>query len=151
MDGKQVLVTGGCLCGAIRYESTEEPSFSGTCHCRMCQKSYGGPFTAAVGFARSAFRFSKGELKYYQSSKLARRAFCPNCGSPVMLEFESSVPVGGEHFWVRLGTLDNPENYRPEFHFGVEAQLPWIHFDDGLPRFKTEEGYMNAYDHSNRD
>ena len=142
---KNLPITGGCLCGAIRYEATEEPEIAGTCHCRTCQKSYGGPFTAAVGFRRNAFSITKGELKYYQSSKIARRAFCSECGSPIMLEFVSSVPLAGEHFWVRLGTLDNPEKYRPEFHYGVEAQLPWIHFDDGLPRISTEEGVMEAY------
>jgi hypothetical protein len=38
-----------------------------------------------------------------------------------------------------MGSLDNPEKYKPEFHYGVEAQLPWIHFDDGLPRLTSED------------
>jgi hypothetical protein len=139
MTEKLVPITGGCLCGAVRYESTEDPATAATCHCRTCQKGYGGPYTAAVGFRRSAFSITKGELKYYESSKIARRGFCSECGSPILLDFKSFVPFGGEHFFVRMGSLDNPEKYKPEFHFGVEAQLPWIHFDDGLPRLTSED------------
>ena len=139
MTEKHVPITGGCLCEAVRYESTEDPATAATCHCRTCQKGYGGPFTAAVAFRKSAFTITKGELKYYESSKFARRGFCSECGSPILLDFKSFVPFSGEHFFVRMGSLDNPEKYKPEFHYGVEAQLPWIHFDDGLPRQTTQE------------
>ena len=138
MPGEETI-TGGCLCGAIRYEAAEEPITTATCHCRMCQKAYGGPFTAGVAFRKSAIRLTKGDLKYYKSSKIAKRGFCSICGSPIMLDLEPFVPVHGENVFVRLGSLDDSERYRPEFHYGVEGQLPWVHFDDGLSREITEE------------
>ena len=139
MTEQHMPITGGCLCGAVRYESTEDAISTATCHCRTCQKGYGGPFTVGVVFRRATFRITKGELKYYRSSEFARRGFCSHCGSPVLLDFESHVAFCGEHFFVRLGSLDRPERYKPEFHYGVEAQLPWIHFDDGLPRQTTQK------------
>ena len=139
MTSKCVSITGGCLCGAVRYKSTEDAATTATCHCRTCQKGYGGPYTAAVGFRRNTFSITNGKLKFYESSEIARRGFCSECGSPILLDCKPFVPFGGEHIFVRIGSLDSPEKYKPEFHYGVEAQLPWIHFDDGLPCLTSED------------
>jgi len=132
-------IAGGCLCGAIRYSSTEVPATVATCHCRTCQKGYGGPFTASVAFRKSAFTITKGALKFFASSKVAQRGFCSTCGSPILIDFEFSVPFAGEHYFVRIGSLDNPENYKPKWHYGVESQLPWVHLNDGLPTQSTAD------------
>ena len=136
---EKASVTGGCQCGAIRYEATEEPAHVVICHCRMCQKAYGGPFAAGVGFRRSALTITQGHLKYYQSSSIGRRGFCENCGSPILMNYETYVPDWGEVYFIRLGSLDHPEKYRPRFHYGIESRLPWAHFDDGLSGESAEE------------
>lgn len=105
----------------------------------MCQKAYGGPFAAGVGFRRSALEITQGQLKYYQSSSIGRRGFCGNCGSPILMNYETYVPDWGEVYFIRLGSLDHPEKYRPEFHYGTESQLPWAHFDDGLSGESAED------------
>ena len=74
-------ITGGCLCGAVRYEASETPQRAGICHCRMCQKSNGTPFAVGVYFHKTAFRFTRGEPKLYRSSDIADRGFCSACGS----------------------------------------------------------------------
>lgn len=76
--------TGGCLCGAIRYECSVAPLFMGNCHCRDCQRSTGSAFAAAMLVPRSAVTIA-GEVKYYDvtgdSGAIVGREFCPTCGS----------------------------------------------------------------------
>ncbi len=134
-------VTGGCLCGAIRYESSEPPIETGTCHCRTCQKWTGSAFMVMAKFFRPTFRFTKGEPTLYRSSSIKEKGFCPNCGSSLFDRYlvwksERTTP---DMVWVQLGTLDHPEAISIDFHYGVETQLPWVHFDDGLPRTRCDE------------
>jgi hypothetical protein len=77
-------ITGGCLCGSLRYEANEPPNLNGTCQCRACQKWTGGAYLAFAGFPKPAFRFTQGEPKYYRSSAVMERGFCANCGSGVL-------------------------------------------------------------------
>ena len=105
MGEKTMPVTGGCLCGAIRYESTEPPNWVVCCHCRICQQAHGGLFDVGVEFPGEAFRYTKGEVTYYQSSPWAKRGFCANCGSPVDTWYkDNSDPI------VHIGSLDHPED-----------------------------------------
>ena len=135
--------TGGCICGAIRYEASEPPNESGTCHCHICQQFSGSAYFAFAGFSASAFRFTKGEPKLYKSTPIAERGFCPNCGSSLTVRYLESwggdVKSGPGLYWVGIGTLDHPEAVTLDFHYGVEGQLPWVHFDDDLPRTRCDE------------
>ncbi len=143
--------TGGCLCGAIRYEAGEPPNKSGTCHCHMCQQWTGSAFYAFAGFPVSAFRFTRGEPKIYKSSPIAERGFCPDCGSSLTVRYLESLGEGAKsgpgQFWVAIGTLDHPEAVSLNYHYAVETQLPWVHFDDDLPRTRCDEdpGLAAAY------
>ncbi len=86
MADKSLPITGGCLCGAVRFEATEPPSWVGYCHCRMCQKAYGQPsgiFAGFKGAQKAALRFTKGNPTYYRSSAWLERGFCSTCGSPL--------------------------------------------------------------------
>jgi hypothetical protein len=69
-------VAGGCLCGAFRYESSEEPYAVAYCHCNSCKKALGSVLGMAAFFHGEAFRFTKGKPKVRQSSEVAERAFC---------------------------------------------------------------------------
>ncbi len=143
MGEETTPMTGGCLCGAIRYELSEPPSGGATCHCRTCQRHSGSAFTAIAAFPRSALRYTKGEPKLYRSSSILERGFCRDCGSPVVNRY--LVPLGESKLsnpdmvWVPIGTLDEPEAATIAYHYGVESQLPWVHFDDGLPRTRCDE------------
>jgi hypothetical protein len=136
-----VPVTGGCLCGAVRYESAAPPIAGFYCHCTMCQKNYGGLFQATVNFAGSTFAFSKAEPNYYRSSTFARKGFCAQCGSPIVFVYD-----GNQDVWVLFGSLDHPEDWpltkdaalgRTE-HVGIEAKVPWYEINDGLHQKMSE-------------
>ena len=140
MTDEAIPITGGCLCGAVRYESSEPPIKAGICHCRMCQKSTGSAFMVIAGFPRTAFRFTKGEPKLYRSSSIKDKGFCADCGSLLFDQYLVRTGVSDPDLvWVQLGTLDHPEAVSIKFHTGVESQLPWVHFEDGLPRDRCDE------------
>jgi hypothetical protein len=137
MSDKTMPITGGCLCGAVRYEASEPPSSVGYCHCRMCQMAYGqtsGIFVLFKGATKAALRFTRGEPKYYKSSAWLERAFCSDCGSPL------GTRVADGHDGVLVGTLDHPEEWPPdEGHSGIESQIPWDIIHDDLPCWRTED------------
>ena len=92
-------------------------------------------------FPQTAFRFIKGEPKRYISRRIMEKYFCPHCGSQLTDRY--LVPVSAEYHpdmvWVHIGTLDDPEIAPIEDHYGVESQLSWVKFDDGLPRARCDE------------
>lgn len=135
-------ITGGCLCAAIRYEANEPPSKGTVCHCRVCQKTTGSAFEAIAWFPRTAFQFTKGEPKRYRSSLIMEKCFCPHCGSTLTDRYlvRKNAKFDPDMMCVHIGTLDNPEVVSSIVsHFGVESQLPWVQFDDGLPRTRCDE------------
>jgi hypothetical protein len=138
-------ITGGCYCGAIRYESDEPPvEGAGICHCRECQRWTGSAFCPAVGFHLSGFRYTKGSPKLNHSSSILERCFCPDCGSSLHVRYlvklgDDYAADSPDHVYITIGTLDNPEVVELGFHYGVESQLPWVHFDDNLPRIRSDE------------
>jgi hypothetical protein len=66
--------TGGCLCGAIRYECSADPVFAGNCHCRDCQKASGSPFASGMGVPATAVKIT-GNVKYHDSQADSGRTF----------------------------------------------------------------------------
>ena len=135
-------MTGGCYCGAIRYECDGPPVEPGICHCRHCQRWTGSAFLAAVAFTLTGFRYTKGSPKLNQSAPILERSFCPDCGSSLhsryLVELSEDGTSGPDSAWISVGTLDKPEVVEMKFHYGVERQLPWVHFDDDLPRIRCD-------------
>lgn len=137
MASQHIPVTGGCTCGAVRYEAADPPTQGFYCHCTICQKSYGGLFQATVKFDGRTFRLTKGELKHYRSSDFAKRGFCTDCGSPIVFLYE-----GNPNVWVLVGSLDHPGDWPltkdarwgQSAHWYIETKVPWYEITDGLPQ-----------------
>ena len=135
MRDKTLPITGGCVCGAVRYEATEPPQEVDYCHCRICQKAVGNLFFAYATFGSDAFRITQGEPKFYKTSAWMKRAFCANCGTPVADRY-----FKGSDLWsASIGSLDHPEDWPPSVHGSVESQIPWLTIHDDLPRMRSEE------------
>ena len=127
-------VTGGCLCGLIRYSSTSPPNFVGICHCRICQRAYGNLFGPMGSFPLEGFTI-RGKPKYYQSSKAAKRGFCSVCGTPLFMRYTGSKTIG-----VLVGTFDQPGDWPPTLgHCGIESRVSWYAIRDELPQYRTGE------------
>ncbi len=131
-------ITGGCLCGAVRYQISAPAVDVMYCHCRMCQRFTGGQVAAGAMFPSEAFRFTLGDLKYYRSSPIAERGFCADCGSSMIYRALVKAPWS-DWYWVFLASLDNPENFVPTIHFGIESQMPWFDVHDDLPRVRYKD------------
>jgi hypothetical protein len=125
---------GGCLCGAVRYRITLPPVGGSLCHCRMCQRSSGGPVQASAEIPVAGFTLIKGELKAYRSSDAAVRHFCANCGSQI--SFRPAV----DPTWVSVNTptLDHPDALPPRRHIWRESRIAWFETTDTLPRHERE-------------
>jgi hypothetical protein len=132
MTDKTLPITGGCLCGAVRFEASEPASWTGYCHCSVCRRQSGAPVTVCVEFPRDAVTWIEGEPTYYNASEKASRGFCPKCGSSLTWETTSS-------FTVFVGSLDRPEDFRPESHGYTASQLPWLKIDDDLRRHSAHD------------
>ena len=138
------IITGGCYCGALRYECDQSPVEPGICHCRDCQRWTGSAFLAVAVFPISAFRYTKGSPKINQSSSIVGRFFCSDCGSSLHCRYlvnlsNDDIAENPDHVLVSIGTLDKPEEMEMDYHYGVESQLSSVHFDDNLPRTRCDE------------
>jgi hypothetical protein len=127
-------ITGGCQCGAVRYEINGPLSGPHICHCRMCQKAFGNFFAALVGVQKRDFRWSKGEPGIFRSSLLAERGFCRDCGTPLSFAY-----IDTPHMNVSIGSLDHPERVSPADQFGIESRHPAFAHLHELPGTSTED------------
>jgi adenylate cyclase len=146
LDSDKVLITGGCLCGAVRYLIDQAPIDTLYCHCSMCQRFSGAPIVAATAVTRPSLQFTQGKPKYYQSSPIAKRGFCTNCGSSLI--YKPTVRRMGDWITVFTASMDNARDYAPSWHLGTESQmLPWLELKDELPRVRCKDspGLVKAW------
>ena len=144
MTEKHFPITGGCLCGAVRYESANPPLDGGYCHCSKCRKAYGGLFGVLLILPASGFRFTKGQPKYYRSSDWTRRGFCSTCGSSLDFLYD-----GDPNPSVVIGSLDNPNDWSLAQagwcgHVFVDDKVSWYEITDGMPQHAQSAGYADA-------
>ncbi len=126
--------SGGCLCGAVRYEARPEKPEGYYCHCRMCQLAFGNTRAAFLNLRKDQLRWLGAMPSYYASSKIARRGFCNRCGTPLTFEYLDS-----ERMDISIGSLDDPGATKPTTHFSVESRIAAWHGDDGLPGERLDE------------
>ena len=126
--------TGGCRCGALRYECSAEPVMTGNCHCRDCQKVSGSAFLANLAVPADALHIV-GEVTYYEvtadSGNRVSHGFCATCGAPVVAT-NSGMPT---LMFLRAGNLDDPSWFRPALDVYTASAQPWDHMNPELPKF----------------
>ena len=110
------MITGGCLCGRVRYEARGEPLFCVVCHCRDCQKASGAGHMPVVGVRRADLSMT-GEVRQY-----GVRAFCPHCGS-MLLGLPQSAP---DLVTLYAGGIDDPRPaFEPDYVQFTHHRLDW--------------------------
>lgn len=130
MSAAASVLTGGCLCGAIRYEARGAPLHRTVCHCSICRRAAGAPMVAWFTVKPADFAFTAGRPISYRSSAKARRSFCPVCGTQLTFKMDALDEID-----VTACSLDRPEALPPHDHTYVASQLGWVHLADGLPRY----------------
>lgn len=138
--GHDTTMAGGCMCGAVRYETTGEPFGVSHCHCRSCRRHNGAAVVTLAGFTAGQVSFSGDERRIYESSPGVGRAFCGHCGTP--LTWEGDGGELGPIFEFHISTFDAPERLVPTCHAFEPERIPWFDVADGLPRYAgfPEEG-----------
>lgn len=140
-------VSGGCLCGAVRYTLARIPTDVAHCHCRICRRSAGAAFVTWATVERVDLA-CRGEVRWFRSSTLAKRGFCPACGTQLffaqeiaesdggspLAEAPPADPRGTETIDVTVASLDRPDDVRPTRNIWVGSRLAFLHgFDATLP------------------
>jgi hypothetical protein len=132
-----VPFSGGCACGAIRYECTAEPRAMRSCHCRDCQRATGSPYAALLSVPVAAFHLKQGEPQYFtveaESGNPISRGFCPTCGSPIL----SKASVHPEIITVRAASLDDPSWFRSEIDVWISRAQPWDYMNPATQKSET--------------
>jgi len=130
------MISGGCLCGAIRFEVSRFVGPFELCHCSRCRKASGSAFAAMIGVRAEDVSLLSGreEIRRYEAPVQKhppgfRTAFCGRCGSP-MPGFEAE----DDRFEIPAGLLDDDPSLRPDRHIFVECGSAWYEIGDDLPQ-----------------
>ena len=135
MTLRQPAITGGCLCGAVRYVVVGEPLYMGHCYCRDCQRASGSGFVPFMGVASTAMTV-RGPLRAHVSGAarggVATRNRCASCGSLVF----GGVPGESDSYTIYAGTLDDPARFVPRVAIFVRDRPPWALLPAGLTLYE---------------
>lgn len=128
------LHSGGCQCGALRYQFQAPLRDIAHCHCSVCRRTSGGLVTTWITVPLASFRWLTGTPQQYASSSSCMRSFCSVCGAHLAL-FTDLSPTTLD---ITVATLDHPEQAPADRHIWVTSRLPWLHLDEHLPQEQEE-------------
>jgi hypothetical protein len=130
-----VPITGGCLCGAVRFELTEQPLEASYCHCTRCQRRTGTAASAGARVNGRKLRFLSGEdlIKGWRHPDGGwEKCFCRECGAHLL----SRDPGDPTQISIRMSAFDTDPGVRPSYRQFVADAASWEPIpDDGLPRY----------------
>lgn len=131
-------ITGGCLCGAVRFAYDGEAGAASYCHCADCRRATGGPFAVSVRLEAAMLRVegrTESFTKKGDAGGSITRHFCPACGSPLFTH-----NAGAPTAFVKAGAFDDPALVRPAVEIWTDSQVPWGHVPAGLERHPRDKG-----------
>lgn len=129
-------LSGGCFCGAVRFEVAGPETFACFCHCKSCQHAAGAPVVAWATYSKDTLRVTRGRMHLYHSSPGVTRGICGACGTSISYEHTDRP---GE-IDLTLNSLDNPSAPVLRAHIWVEDKAPWLEIGDDLPVYAKKVG-----------
>lgn len=130
----ELSLTGGCLCGGVRFEITEPLVSAAYCHCTRCQRRTGSAAAVSARIVPGSLRITQGAdlVRAYEPADGFAKDFCSRCGSALW----SRNPDDPDQLGVRLGAFDGDPRIRPTSRQYVAYAAAWEPIpDDGLPRY----------------
>jgi hypothetical protein len=128
-------ISGGCLCGAVRYHSAAEPKGAGVCHCTHCQKTSGSAFSVNIFVPKDGFMLT-GPITTYtdtaESGRTLQRKFCTTCGSSLLSEAQAFPGM----VVLKAGSLDDRSWVKPAAHVWTSSKQPWCDVPAGVAVFE---------------
>ena len=131
--------TGGCACGAVRYEVDAEPFRAFYCQCRACQRATGTGHASVIVFPRAAVKITGRIAEFGQTADSGAqmvRGFCPACGSPLY----GTPQANPDYIGLFVGGLDDPACFKPQAVIFTGSGQPWDRLDPGLKTFAAKAG-----------
>jgi hypothetical protein len=133
--------SGGCLCRAVRYEISGELPVGASCFCRACQYVSGGAPAHVVRVPRARFALVAGAPRVHwsvaESGTRVAREFCETCGTPLFAHNENFP----DYLGVKVGSLDDPAEFRPQLHIWTDEAQPWHTLDAAVARFPRNPSF----------
>ena len=132
-------LTGGCLCGKIRYTVEGDSMHALKCHCRDCQRISGSGYLPILWFRANQVKLNKGELRFYSRTSdrgsTVQHGFCGVCSTPVLLEPSFD---GMDIVFLVAGTLDDPSIFSPKADLWVDSAQHWDCLDESIDQVPTQ-------------
>ena len=131
----KLVYEGGCSCRKVRYKLNAEPLIVHACHCRQCQRVTGSAFVLNALIEKTHVDQLSGNIRSFNFPDTCHTAFfCRVCATFVWSEYKSGR--FDDCWFVRVGTLDEPQRAPPAVHIYVESKQPWVAIPDGIPKFE---------------
>ena len=124
--------SGGCLCGAVRYQLTGKLRPVILCHCKQCQRSTGSLMAATAVRTRNFRLVADGGLHWYRSSDHGQRGFCGRCGSTLFWQGRDDTYLA-----IAAGTLDDDHGLTTVAHIFVADKGQYYQIHDTLPQYES--------------
>jgi hypothetical protein len=125
------VLTGGCWCGAVRYEVADEFRYAFNCHCSRCRATTGSAYKSIAGIEREKLEVVQGDDRLLVvGDDVLNDTRCASCGS-----FLFSVVRDGAYVHLGMGSLIDTPGIRPNHHIFVGSKAPWFEITDDLPQF----------------
>ena len=145
----ETLRTGGCQCGAVRFRIHGELGRASICHCRMCQKAFGGFFGPLVTAPDGGVEWTRNEPNYFQSSVNISRGFCASCGTPLTYRHPGGLEIA-------IGAFDDRSDLAPQIQVNYASRLPWVTtiFDQPVhedPNYYMQQEQIISFQHPDHD
>ena len=119
-----------CLCGGIQLKTKGPLRHVSNCHCRQCMKTHGN-YAAYTNALEKDIKFiKKRTLKWFKSSKKARRGFCNKCGASIFFKF-----LGSDDISIAAGMFQNPTKLKTTINIFVKGKLDYYKLDNKLSKF----------------
>jgi len=128
-----MVITGGCHCGAIRYQAEGEALTHALCHCSDCRRHAGAPMIGWTMYPLAAVEVLKGAPKVYASSEHGRRHFCAACGTGLFFTNDVTLPGIID---IQSATYDDPDAVPAQAHIQVADRIGWMARAHELPVFE---------------
>ena len=141
--------TGGCQCGAVRFRIKGQLGRPSICHCRMCQKAFGGFFGPLVTAPAGGVEWTRNEPNYFQSSVNIARGFCSACGTPLTYRHPGGLEIA-------IGAFDDRSDLAPQIQVNYAARLAWVEtiFDQPVhedPDYYSRQEAIISFQHPDHD
>ena len=124
--------TGGCQCGAVRFRIRGKLGRASICHCRMCQKAFGGFFGPLVTAPKDGVEWTREQPSYFQSSVNIDRGFCSRCGTPLTYRHPEGLEIA-------IGAFDDRSDLAPQIQVNTGSAISWVHTIFDAPKRPLSE------------